>query len=93
MSKSKFSPDEKLRIIKRCEDGVDSIKSIASLFELSVTTLNRWRTKYRTGGSIALRNRTEWTRYPEELKTKAIRAVLDSRGITHECHAKIQHLE
>lgn len=79
MTKSKFSSDEKLRIIKMCEDRIDSIKSIASLFELSVTTLNRWRTKYRTGGSMALRNRTEWTRYPEELKMKAIRAVLDQK--------------
>ncbi len=41
MTKSKLSSDEKLRIIKMCEDRIDSIKSIASLFELSVTTLNR----------------------------------------------------
>lgn len=26
---------------------------------------------------MALRNRTEWTLYPEELKMKAVRAVLD----------------
>lgn len=76
MSKSKFSPDEKLRIIKMCEDRMDSIKSIASLFELSVTTLNRWRAKYRTYGSSSLRDRTEWTGYPEELKMEAVRAVL-----------------
>ncbi|MGX8236796.1 hypothetical protein [Exiguobacterium undae] len=60
-----------------CDDRTDSITAIASLFELSVTNLNRWRIKYRKGGSMALRNRTEWTRYPEELKMKAVRAVLD----------------
>jgi transposase-like protein len=76
MSKSKFSPDEKLRIIKMCEDRIDSITSIASLFELSVTTLNRWRAKYRTYGSSALCDRTGWTGYPEELKMEAVRAVL-----------------
>lgn len=79
MSKSKFSPVEKLRIIKMSEDRMDSIKSIASIFELSVTTLNRWRAKYRTYGSLALRDRTEWTGHPEELEMEAVRAVL-----THE---------
>ncbi|WP_428829861.1 helix-turn-helix domain-containing protein [Exiguobacterium indicum] len=33
---------------------MDSIKSIVSIFELSFTTLNRWRAKYRTNGSSAL---------------------------------------
>ncbi|WP_414651112.1 hypothetical protein [Exiguobacterium sp. UBA1053] len=47
------------------EDGTDSIKSTVSLFELSVTTLNRWRAKYRTYASFTLRDRTEWTCYPE----------------------------
>jgi len=77
VSKSKFSPDEKLRIIKIYEDGTGSMASIASLFEISVTTLNRWRAKYLNGGSVALRNRTKWTRYPEELKMKAVHAVLN----------------
>jgi len=77
MSKSRFSMDQKLHIIRMCDDRTDSIRAIASLFELSVTTLNRWRAKYRKGGSLALRNRTEWTRYPEELKMEAVRAVLN----------------
>ncbi|ACB61732.1 transposase IS3/IS911 family protein [Exiguobacterium sibiricum 255-15] len=77
MATSRFSMDQKLHIIQMCEDGIDSIKSIASLFELSVTTLNRWRAKYRTGGPSALRSRSKWTRYPEDLKMKAVRAVLD----------------
>lgn len=76
MATSRFSMDQKLRIIKMCEDGTDSTKSIASLFELSVKTLNSWRAKYRMGGFSTLHNRTKWTRYPEELKMKAIRAVL-----------------
>lgn len=58
-----------------CEDRVESIKSIASLFELSVTTLNSWSAQYRTYGSLALRDRTEWTGYPEKLKMEAVRAV------------------
>lgn len=77
MSKSKCSQDEKLRIIKMCEDGTGSITSIASLFELSVTTLNRWRAQYCNGSSSTLWNRTEWTRYPDALKMKAVHAVLD----------------
>lgn len=31
MATSRFSMDQKLRIIKMCEDGADSIKSIACL--------------------------------------------------------------
>lgn len=76
MATSRFSMDQKLHIIQMCEDGTDSIKSIASLFELSVTTLNGWRTKYRMGGFSTLHNRTKWIRYPEELRMKAIHAVL-----------------
>jgi|GEM_PF-1946056 len=76
MATYRFSMDQKLRIIKMCEDGADSIKSITPLFELSVTPLNSWRTKYHMGEFSTLHNRTKWTRYPEELRTKAIRAVL-----------------
>ena len=73
MATSRFSMDH---IIKMCEGRTDSIKSTASLFELSVTTLNSWRTKYRKGGFSALDNRTRCTGYSEELKMKAVRAVL-----------------
>lgn len=51
-------------------------QSPASLFKLSVTTLNSWRTKYQMGGFSILHNRTKCTRYPEELRMKAIHAVL-----------------
>ena len=76
MATYRFSVDQKLHIIKMCENGTNSINSIASLFELSITTLNRWRAKYRTYSPSALHGRTEWTDYPEELKMEAVRAVL-----------------
>ncbi|WP_256442249.1 helix-turn-helix domain-containing protein [Exiguobacterium sp. s161] len=86
MATSRFSMDQKLHIIQLCEDGTNSIKSIASLFELSVTTLNGWRTKYRVGGFSTLHNRTKWTRYPEELRMKGTKdgsytCSSDPRGI------------
>jgi len=77
MAKSKFSIDEKLHIIQMHDNGTHTLKEIASLFELSLDTLNTWRRRYRHGGALALSNRTGWTRYSEELKTQAVRAVLD----------------
>ena len=68
MSKSKFSLDEKLRIIKMCENknGRISLR----------TFLKKWRLKYLTYGSSVLCDWTEWTGYLEELKMKAILEVL-----------------
>lgn len=40
MSTSKFLVDQKLHIIKMCEDGTDSMKLIVSVFEFLVKTLN-----------------------------------------------------
>ncbi len=77
MATSKFLLDEKIHIIQMYDNGTYTLKEIASLFELSLDTLNTWRRRYRHGGALALSNRTGWTRYSEELKTQAVRAVLD----------------
>lgn len=77
MATSKFSMDEKIYIIQMYDNGTYTLKEIASLFELSLDTLNTWRRRYRHGGALALGNRTGWTCYSEELKTQAVRAVLD----------------
>ncbi len=76
MAKSRLLMDQKLHIIRICDDRIDSIKMIASLFELLVTTLNKWRAKYRKCGSLTLRNRTEWDTLSRKLKMEGVRAVL-----------------
>ena len=79
MYKYRYSAAEKLMIIKKCEEGYHTVREVAALFELSVTTLREWMRVYHHGGIESLETRERWAKYSKELKIQAVRDVLEGR--------------
>jgi len=69
-----------MKVIQTYEEGSYTLREIAALFELSLSTVNAWMRLYRDGGVLALEERTKWTRYTKELKLQAVLDVLEGRG-------------
>lgn len=75
MAKSKYSASEKLKIIKKYEEGFYTVLEVA---ELSVTIVKNGCDSI-VMVALSPENRDGWTKYPRELKIQAIHVVLEGR--------------
>lgn len=78
----KFTVDEKLFFVNRVLRSKTSVKAEAKKIGVSTTTIEDWIRKYETGGVERLKELKTWTRYSEDLKLSAVKAVAeDARSL------------
>lgn len=80
MSKSRFSAEEKLRLVRRYLDGEGSTRSISLEAGITHGTLLCWISKYEKGGEEALFNKEGTRSYSKEFKLACVKAVLSGKG-------------
>ncbi len=73
MSKiNQYSAQEKLAILQELEEGKKTLLYVASKYDISKTTLKRWRHRYELYGYEGLKIRNYKTGYSAELKLQAV---------------------
>lgn len=79
MSKrSNYSPKEKYQILSEALDECHSVNSIAKKYSISHNTVTDWIRKYKDSGLEGLKEATTWKRYKNDLKQKAVLAVINN---------------
>jgi transposase len=71
-----YCADEKLAILQELEMGQDRRLDVAQKYNISITTLVKWRRGYELYGIQGLEIRTHNRSYSEELKLQAVRDYL-----------------
>lgn len=79
MYRSKYSPDEKILIVKKVIEGKYSINSLATSYSLSYTTLKCWVRNYQSIGSDAFYAKG-WTSRTVEVKEAAVLDYISGNG-------------
>lgn len=77
---SKFSTDDKLKYVLRCEEGKDSIKHTATLIGINPTTLRQWIHNYQSLGMDGLHTTSQNSSYSTALKEIAVKDYLGGIG-------------
>ncbi|MGE7918063.1 transposase [Viridibacillus sp. NPDC093762] len=72
MVRSKHTYGLKLIVLNLLSEGQYSMKDLVKQFEVSATTIKRWKIKYETLGEDSLREATSCISYPKELKLAAV---------------------
>jgi transposase-like protein len=76
MAKSKFSKEEKYKILKAYEKGELTLVEFLQEHQISERTLYTWREKYEQFGLDGLERSNGWKQYSKELKLAAVRDAL-----------------
>ncbi|RKN59700.1 helix-turn-helix domain-containing protein [Paenibacillus ginsengarvi] len=76
---NEFSGIEKLEILRELEDGRSTRKQVAQKYNITVTTLVKWRRKYEQYGTQGLEFRTRNNSYSSELKLQAVQDYLSGQ--------------
>lgn len=71
-----YSAAEKLAILQELEMGEIILKEVAKKYDISKTTLVKWRHRYELYGYEGLEIRTHNRKYPVELKIQAVQDYL-----------------
>ncbi|KAB2336749.1 IS3 family transposase [Cytobacillus depressus] len=72
MSRSSFSKDEKIAILKLLNEDNYSVNHLASMYNVDWSTIRSWQHKYETFGVDGLRESEKWKSYSKELKIAAV---------------------
>ena len=88
MSRSKYSAEEKERIVREYLEGKGSYEMIARRNGIEETTVKRWVIKYKEQGISGLREREQNSKYTREFKTKCVEAVVKGEGSVRQITAK-----
>ncbi|MGL5778762.1 transposase [Cetobacterium sp.] len=75
--KSKFSIQEKEKIVLRFLNNEISTKHIYKCFKVNRYVLNKWVRRYCTHGITGLEDRKKWANYSKELKKHAVLEALN----------------
>jgi transposase-like protein len=81
--KKKYSPEEKIKIVNRALEGLQSINSVSLSYGISFTTLNGWIRNYQSIGSDAFYNKG-WTQRTIEEKEAAVIDYISGNGSIRE---------
>jgi transposase len=76
MAKSKFSKEEKYRILKAYEKGEFTLREFLQKHHISERTLYMWREKYEQFGLGGLDRSRGWKHYSKEIKVAAVKDAL-----------------
>jgi transposase-like protein len=77
--RNKYSPDEKILIVKKVIEGKHSINSLATSYSLGYTTLKGWVRNYQSIGSDAFYTKG-WTNRTIEVKEAAVLDYISGNG-------------
>ena len=88
MSRSKFSAEEKERIVREYLEGKGSYETIAGRNGIEETTVRRWVINYKEQGISGLRNRERNSQYTRAFKMKCVEAVMRGEGSVRQIAAK-----
>jgi transposase-like protein len=77
MHKKKHTASEKLAIIQEIESGRIGVKAATKKFDVTKTSLAKWRRKYRLFGYEGLEARVHYQSYSAELKIQAVKDHLE----------------
>lgn len=73
MSKrTKYTVEEKYKILMAYEDGTGSMLKIASMYKINEDTLRKWIYNFQKYGLDGLRESRTWKSYSKELKEQAV---------------------
>lgn len=90
MTKSKYSAEQKLTILRMAEESESTILEICKMYNIHKSTFNDWRAKLQSEGPLALEQSKSWKRYTRELKEAAVLEYLENRLTLLEITAKYQ---
>lgn len=79
MYRNKYSPEEKIRLVKKVLEGKQSINSLAASWRIDFTTLKGWVRNYQSIGSEAF-YKSGWTKRSNEEKVAAVIDYLNGKG-------------
>ena len=80
MSKPKFTPEQKIAIIKRYLSGEESSKGLATAHGLGTTTIKGWIRRYQEQGDAGFFRDPSNVHYSTEFKIQCVEAVLRGEG-------------
>lgn len=78
--KSKFTPEEKLKVIETIQNGIDSACNQARLLGIDQTTIQRWICNYMSLGMNGLITANQNVSYSKTLKEAAVLDYLSGLG-------------
>ena len=88
MSKSKYSIDLKLQIVKAYFSGEGSCEHLSETYGVGTTTLKGWISRYREQGEEAFKFRFGNRHYSKEFKNMCVQAVISGEGSINDIVAK-----
>ena len=86
--KSKYSAEEKLKIVEDCINGRDNPNHAGKTRGISCVTIREWIAKYRAEGPSAFIATEKNRRYSAEFKRKVVEEYLSGKGSMLELMAK-----
>lgn len=78
--KSKFSTEEKLKVVLRCMKGEDSVNHTATMLGVGKTTLKQWIANYQSLGISGLQITSKNSHYTTDFKRTTVKEYLDGIG-------------
>jgi len=74
MSKrTKYTAEEKYEILEDYENGTGMLHEIVSKYNITASTLRKWKCNYSKNGIDGLRESKTWKRYSKEIKELAVK--------------------
>jgi transposase len=77
MLKKAYSSQEKCEIVNEIETGQIGVKAAVTKYDVTKTTLAKWRRRYKVYGFAGLEKRSHNRAYSVELKLQAVKDCLD----------------
>lgn len=74
----RLSANEKWEIIRPVIEGKASVLAIAKKYEMAKSNITKWIRKYNQDGMAGLENGKGWKPYTADLKTSAVKDVVDN---------------
>ena len=88
MSKPKYSPELKLKVVKAYQSGEGSYLSLATQYGIHHTTIEDWVRKFQKQGDQCFQKRSGNSSYSSEFKKQCVEAVLRGEGSIKEITAR-----
>ena len=88
MSRSKYDPEQKIKIVQSYLDGISSVSQLAEEYGLGKTSIKRWVAMYCAQGARYFFHGSGNRHYSKEFKLICVNAVLRGDGSVNEIVAK-----
>jgi transposase len=79
VSKSSFTHEFKIEVLKTWEDSSFTLAEIVKKYKVNESTIRRWKYKLDTFGSEGLKESSTWKKYSKELKLSAVSDYLSGK--------------